>query len=153
MSENCSSRACVDKPNKDQFKSKGLSNYLNKELELEKYYPERPLFRTEIGRMTWRTFHRFSVLFNGEEKEKEHFSNFVIGLEKFFPCPVCRNDLKIELEKMPVKSVLNNVESDKFKNSSLIEWVCIQHNHVNEKLGYKAFDCNVEKLRKEYSFI
>mmetsp|Transcript_35208 Transcript_35208/g.36620 ORF Transcript_35208/g.36620 Transcript_35208/m.36620 type:complete len:159 (-) Transcript_35208:9-485(-) len=156
-SDDCNSHACIDKPSISEFKVKANSNYLGKELQLEKYYPERPFYRTEIGRITWRVFHRFSSVYSNTEKDKEEFNNFVEGVKMFFPCPTCREDFQQELIKLPLSKAFDSVNEDKYKdsfnNGSLISWVCQQHNTVNTKIGKKAVNCeDFPIIRAEYNF-
>jgi hypothetical protein len=147
-SNDCSSKACIDKPNTHILDSQIEAGYLAKASQMEIYYPSRPLYRTEIGRMTWRLFHRFSVLCSlNDEIEREHFQNFVKGVALFFPCPTCRQDFKLEIEKNPYNKILNQSSTDE-----LVNWVCYQHNQVNEKLNKKLFECNISKIKQEYDF-
>ena len=145
MEENCSSKACIDKPTTSLLKNNKQSSSLFKEIQMEKFYPERPLYRTEIGRISWRVFHRFSVLFSNTEEDRFHYDNFVKGVENFFPCPTCRDDFKKEISILPLKDAFS-------KESDVINWTCIQHNLVNKKLSKKEKDCNISTLKSEYYF-
>lgn len=144
----CSSKACIDKPDTSIIDPHSESGSLAKATQMEIYYPSRQLYRTEIGRISWRLFHRFSVLCNMEnEEEKKHMKNFIKGLSLFFPCPTCKEDFKVEIAKKPYDGIFNSNSS-----TELINWVCYQHNQVNEKLSKPLFDCNTSKIKKDYTF-
>lgn len=146
--ESCSNIVCIDKPASSIIDQKVNSNILYKSTPIENYYPSRPLYRTEIGRMTWRLFHRFSVNCNvNDTEDKKNMENFIIGLSEFFPCPTCKDDFKKEISNNPYDKVLNQSSND-----ALVNWVCVQHNLVNEKLNKKKFDCNINKIKSEYTF-
>ncbi len=44
---------CIDKPELSKLSQSMQLSGLYKQTEQEKLYPERPLYRTEFGRMTW----------------------------------------------------------------------------------------------------
>lgn len=147
--KDCSNKVCIDKP-ADDIKPKFLENYLNKKTKVEEMYPERPLYRSEIGKISWRVFHRNSVMVSDEE-DKKHFNNFVNGIKSFFPCPTCREDFQHETKKHPLSNVLDKLTPENnFKNDALINWVCFQHNLVNKKINKPEFKCNIKDLREFY---
>ena len=144
----CGNKACIDKPTTSLLDEGSGDKYLTKQIQMEMFYPQRPLFRTEIGRMTWRLFHRFSAIYDKEsQNDKTHFNNFVEGLSLFFPCSICKEDFQIELRKVPLsEEILKSKES-------IVNFACLHHNKVNEKLGKEKVNCdNISRLISEYSF-
>lgn len=144
----CGNKACIDKPTTSLLDEGSGDKYLTKQIQMEMYYPQRPLFRTEIGRMTWRLFHRYSTIYDSHSlKDKAHFKNFVEGLSLFFPCSVCKEDFQVELKKLPLS------EEELKSKENLVKFVCLHHNKVNERLGKDQVNCeNIGKLISEYSF-
>lgn len=144
----CSSKACIDKPEISILSQSKGNKYLTKEISMEIYYPSRPLYRTEIGRMTWRIFHKFSTLYDeNQEEDKYQFKNFVKGLKSFFPCPSCREDFKNELNIYPINDLVLSSKNE------IIKFVCHHHNQVNIKLNKSKYDCNdIKYILKEYDF-
>lgn len=151
--EDCNSKACMDKPNVDELKKNNLSNYLNKNTQIENFYPERILYRTEIGRISWRVFHRFSVLFENTEDDKIHFNNFVNGVKSFFPCSTCKRDFAKDIIRTPLSDIFNLKDSNQV-NDEVIKWVCIQHNYVNTKIRKKTnINCDlIRNIKSDYNF-
>jgi len=60
--------------------------------------------------------------------EKRAAKDFFNAMPHLLPCPVCRDHFREVLSILPVETWLDN-------RTSLIEWVWMVHNKVNEKLG------------------
>jgi FAD-linked sulfhydryl oxidase len=144
MSHSCGSNICIDKPELSKLTQSMFMSGLYKQTEEEKLYPERPLYRTEIGRMTWKVLHRIAANFseNPTEEEKDLMIKTFEGVSKYFPCKECADHFKQEIEIVPPK--LEN-------NKTLTKWLCYQHNQVNKRLNKEVYSCdNVDKLIFEY---
>jgi FAD-linked sulfhydryl oxidase len=116
---------------------------LYKQTEEEKVYPERPLYRTEYGRMTWKLLHRIVAMYDPKnEEDKKLISDTIKGLSIHFPCRECAQHFQGEIKENPPK-----VED----NKALAKWLCYQHNQVNKRLGKETYDCdNLDRLLSEY---
>ena len=138
----CGDSICIDKPMVVE-KVINVGNLTRKTLE-EEIFPERPMYRTEFGRTTWRLLHRMATLFPSDpnEDEKRIMSNFYTGLSSHFPCKDCADHLKNEITLLPPKVSSKN---------DLMGWLCYQHNQVNRRLHKNTFDCeNLTKLYEDY---
>ena len=144
MNHSCQTSICIDKPQLSKLSQSMYMSGLYKQTEEEKLYPERPLYRTEYGRMTWKVLHRIAAMYDkspSEDDKKLMWQTFK-GLSLHFPCEECAVHFRKEIEIDPPK-----VED----NKSLSKWLCIQHNNVNKRLGKELFDCeNVDSLISEY---
>lgn len=146
MTHTCESQSiCIDKPSVSKLTQSMYMSGLFKQTEEEKIYPERPLYRTEIGRITWNVLHRIASSYSANEpseEEKELMRGTFKAIGTHFPCRECADHYKKEFEKIPIK--LDN-------NRQLSQWVCIQHNNVNSRLGKKLFDCDkIDKIINDY---
>jgi len=82
------------------------------------------------GPMFWATMHILSLAYPEEPtySEKRAAKELFNALAHLLPCPVCRNHYKETLQKLPVETWLDN-------RKSLVEWVWMVHNDVNQRLG------------------
>ena len=82
------------------------------------------------GPIFWATMHILSMAYPDEPtySEKRAAKDLFNALAHLLPCPVCRSPYKETLLKMPVDTWLDN-------RKSLVEWVWMVHNDVNERLG------------------
>lgn len=82
------------------------------------------------GPMFWATMHILSLAYPEEPtySEKRAAKDFFNALAHLLPCPVCRSHYKETLQKLPVETWLDN-------RKSLVEWVWMVHNDVNQRLG------------------
>lgn len=143
MGEGCDDSICVDKPSVSKLSQKNGST-LFKQTEMERIYPERPLYRTEFGRATWKVLHRISAKYpdTPSENEKRLINQLFKGISLFFPCKECADHFKEEIRQVPPK-----VEN----NKDLSKWLCYQHNQVNKRLGKEITDCNnINKIISEF---
>lgn len=144
MGLGCEQSICVDKPDLSKLSQSMYMSGLYKQTDEEKLYPERPLFRTEFGRITWKVLHRITSYYpeNPNDEEKELISGTFKGLSTHFPCKECAEHFKYEISINPPK-----VENNKI----LSQWLCFQHNQVNKRLGKEIVDCsNVDSLIYQY---
>lgn len=145
MKHSCQESVCIDKPKLSKLSQSMFMSGLYKQTEEEKLYPERPLYRTEFGRMTWKVLHRIAANFpdnDVNEDDKKTMENIFYGLAKHFPCLECKEHFQEEIKKNPPK-----VEN----NKTISEWLCLQHNQVNKRLGKENYDChNIERILYEY---
>ena len=144
MKHSCEESICIDKPQLSKLSQSMYSSGLYKQTEEEKLYPERPLYRTEYGRITWKLLHRIAAMYdsNPSEEDKKLMSDTFKGLSIHFPCRECAVHFQSEIKELPPK-----VED----NKALVKWLCYQHNNVNKRLGKEVYDCeNVEKLIYDY---
>ena len=138
----CGDSICIDKPMVVE-KVINVGNLTRKTLE-EEIFPERPMYRTEFGRATWRLLHRMTTLYSSEPKEDEKniMNHFYEGLSTHFPCKECADHFKNEIAIFPPKVNSKN---------ELMGWLCYQHNQVNKRINKNSFDCqNLNKLFEDY---
>jgi hypothetical protein len=96
MSHNCQQSICVDKPSLNKLNENKSTTGVFKPTEDELKYPERPLYRTEFGNITWRVIHRMASMYPDKpnEEDKMRMKNFFEGLATHFPCPECAEHFK-----------------------------------------------------------
>jgi len=90
MGKGCDDSICLDKPLNSIINPNQASMGLYKSIDEDRLFPQRPLYRTEFGNITWKVFHKIGLIFTAEnEKEKEIMNKMINGLSKNFPCPEC----------------------------------------------------------------
>jgi len=145
MKHSChDSNICVDKPNLSKLSPSMQMSGLYKQTEEEKLYPERPLYRTEIGRMTWKVMHRIAAICPESPtiEDKYRITKMCEGLSTNFPCKECAEHFREEIKKLPP-------EVEDYKIFS--KWLCYQHNQVNKRLGKELYDCdNLQRILSEF---
>lgn len=89
----------------------------------------------ELGRQTWTFLHTMAAYYpeNPTIQQQRQASLLFYGLAELYPCHICAEHLKDELQVHPPR-----VDSRK----SLSMWLCEMHNEVNEILGKPVFDCS-----------
>jgi hypothetical protein len=94
MGEGCDETICIDKPTLNPNAEKINISSLTKQTLQEVIHPERPMYRTEIGRLTWKALHRMSVNYpdTPSDHEKSLMTSFFEGLALVFPCKECAAD-------------------------------------------------------------
>lgn len=82
------------------------------------------------GPIFWAMMHILSMAYPEDPtySEKRSAKELFNALVHLLPCPVCRSHYKETLQKIPVETWLDN-------RTSLVEWVWMVHNDVNERLG------------------
>src|SRR5690349_10954493 len=114
MKHSCQDSICIDKPKLSKLTQSMLMSGLYKQTEEEKLYPERPLYRTEFGRITWKLLHRIASMYpenNTSSLEKEIMFNTFKGLSTHFPCRECADHFKTEISILPPQVEDNKVLS------------------------------------------
>lgn len=89
----------------------------------------------QLGRETWTFLHTLAA-FYPQKPSLDHQSKtkqFFTLLPSMYPCNVCSEHLKDELQINPPR-VASNVD--------LSNWLCEVHNEVNGRLGKPVFDCS-----------
>ena len=90
MGKGCDESICLDKPINSIINPSQASMGLYKTIKEDKLFPQRPLYRTEFGNITWKVFHKIGLIYSAEsQEEKEIMRKMIIGLSKNFPCPEC----------------------------------------------------------------
>ena len=94
------------------------------------------------GPIFWAMMHILSMAYPDDPtySEKRSAKELFNALVHLLPCPVCRSHYKETLQKIPVETWLDN-------RTSLVEWVWMVHNDVNERLG-KPVISQAEFLRR-----
>jgi hypothetical protein len=94
------------------------------------------------GPIFWATMHIVSIGYSKTptDEEKRGATQFYESLAQVIPCPICKEHYRHFLTQMP--PVVDN-------RDTLIEWVFMIHNKVNEQLGYPVitFDQYIQKMR------
>ena len=123
----CTDYLCVDKPKSFYDRIFSISGIFRKRAH-ETRFPQRPLFRSEFGSITWSLFHRLCAYYPTapSQKEKEMAQKMFVGFAEFFPCQECKGDLLEEVKK-------NKIKVD--NNRTLSKWFCEIHNATNKKIG------------------
>lgn len=82
------------------------------------------------GPLFWSTMHIVSLGYPDEPSysEKRAAKEWFNALPHLLPCSICRDHFREVIGALPVETWLDN-------RKSLIEWVWMVHNKVNEKLG------------------
>lgn len=140
----CTSNACIDQPlSLNMNKYDYSTNLIFKKLKYESN--ERPLYRTEIGRISWDLLYYYSVIASINKYDlidNENIINFIDGYKQFFPCEECKEDF-----------IKNCVEIPYNNKITAFKWVCQQHNIVNKKLNKKLIDCeNFDIFINKYNY-
>ncbi len=91
MGKGCDDSICVDKPLNSIINPNQASMGLYKSVQEEKLFPQRPLYRTEFGNITWKIFHKSGFNFpeNPNDEEKLLMNKMINGLSRHFPCKEC----------------------------------------------------------------
>ncbi len=106
---------------------------------IRKQATDCPLDRNELGRATWGFLHTTAA--NYPEKptcEKIKKANGLLeGVADLYACTYCAEDFQENLKRQP--PALSS-------RTEFSEWLCMQHNLVNIKLGKPEFKCNISEL-------
>jgi len=68
-------------------------------------------------------------------------TNFFAGFARFYPCTWCAKDFQENLVKKPVQTS---------SRKALCQWLCEQHNLVNDKLGKPLYPCDMKSLDERW---
>jgi hypothetical protein len=95
------------------------------------------------GPIFWSTMHIVSLGYSDEPTypEKRAAKEFFNGLQYLLPCSVCRNHFREVIQGLPVETWLDD-------RKSLVEWVWMVHNQVNQRLGKSTI--TLDEFYKRY---
>ncbi|KAM0683048.1 Flavin-linked sulfhydryl oxidase of the mitochondrial IMS [Mitosporidium daphniae] len=113
----------------------GISESTGKDLP-DQYEPfPSPPDADRLGRETWTFLHTLAAYYPSKPSLDHQMKTqqFFYLLPSLYPCNVCAEHLKDELQTNPPK-----VDS----NVNLSNWLCDIHNEVNGRLGKPIFDCS-----------
>jgi len=96
-----------------------------------------------IGRGSWTLLHSMTAWYPNEPSQEDRvmMKNFFESLGRFFPCTYCAQDFQAEMKVSPVPTS---------SRKELCQWLCQQHNLVNEKLGKSSFPCDIKSLDERW---
>ncbi len=91
MGKGCDDSICIDKPLNSIINPNNASMGLYRSVQQDNLFPQRPLYRTEFGSITWKMLHKIGVIYpeNPSEEEKTIMDKMVKGLSVHFPCKEC----------------------------------------------------------------
>jgi hypothetical protein len=95
------------------------------------------------GPIFWATMHITSLGYADEPTyaEKRAAKEFFTGMQYLLPCPTCRSHFREVLQGLPIDTWLDN-------RKSLVEWVWMAHNQVNQRLGKSTI--TMDEFYKRY---
>lgn len=104
---------------------------------------ECPPDKEELGRATWTLMHTLAAYYPEEPTLLHRLaaSGFFGAIALLYPCNYCRERFADELEHDPP-----SVGS----REQLSQWVCRQHNSVNELLDKPTFPCSIAVLDRRW---
>jgi len=101
------------------------------------------------GPGAWTLLHSITFNFpeNPTQQDKNEYADFFYALANVLPCSVCQNNLKKNMDKIPIKFYLDSKEK-------LSKWLFEIHNLVNietkkKTITYKQFKNNYKNLYKQ----
>ena len=119
---------------------------MKKKVFTEKDYNSGDGMLTSIwGPPLWHTLHTISSNYpiKPTKEDKENYYNYFNSLKNILPCRYCRDNLKNNLNKLPLKKSI-------FKNrETLSRWVYDVHEEVNNMLKKKS-NLSYEDIRERY---
>jgi len=71
------------------------------------------------------------------KEDQSQMSAFMISLARFYPCTWCATDFQENVAQTPPATA---------SRTELCQWICDQHNRVNEKKGKPIFACDMKTL-------
>lgn len=139
--DDCERPACDDMVTKLKQMSLSSSAMANKAVESTKV--QCPPSSGEIGKGSWNLLHSMVAWYpeKPSEKDRFHMNQFFESFARFYPCPWCAKDFQENLQKQPVQTS---------SRVALCQWLCEQHNMVNEKLGKPLFPCDMKSLDERW---
>lgn len=96
MGKGCDDSICIDKPLESIIHPKNSSMGLYKSIQEEQLFPQRPLYRTEFGSITWKILHKIGLIYpdNPSKEERNIMEKMINGLSLHFPCKECSEHFK-----------------------------------------------------------
>ena len=98
------------------------------------YISNDGMLTTVWGPPMWHVLHCISFNYpnNPTKKDKKNYRNFVLNLKNILPCKYCRNNLKKNLKRLPLKN------EDLKNRTCFSKWIFKLHEVVNTMLGKKS---------------
>ncbi len=79
------------------------------------------------GKIIWEAIHTLAATY--DPSRKVYYKKFIMALTRILPCGVCREHLKVNLEKYPIDNYLGS-------SKLLLLWTYILHDAVNQQPMY-----------------
>lgn len=100
---------------------------------------------TVWGPAIWHFIHTMSFNYpaNPSLTQKKQYMSFIYSLQNILPCGKCRENLKKNMEKMPL-----NMENMKSR-ATFSKYIYLLHEHVNKMLG-KTSGLSYKEVRERY---
>jgi hypothetical protein len=127
-------------------KPKTKSKSKPKFIYTKKHYQSNDGMLTSVwGPSTWHLLHTMSFNYpiNPSCDDKTHYMEFILSLQYILPCGKCRENLKKNFKKLPLK--LKNMES----RHTFSLYIYKLHEVVNKMLGKKS-GLSFEDIRERY---
>ena len=97
----------------------------------------------DLGRATWTFLHTTAAYYpeKPSQTQRVNMLSLLRALPVLYPCSSCAQHLGENMKTRP---------PDVSGRTRLSQWLCEQHNEVNERLGKERFECTVEKLDERW---
>jgi hypothetical protein len=120
--------------------SKTRKVYKNKD-----YKSNDGMLTTVWGPSTWHLLHTMSFNYpvNPSSKDKINYRNFILNLQNVLPCGKCRNNLKLNFKKLPLRM------QDMKNRATFSLYIYKLHELVNTMLG-KVSGLSYSEVRERY---
>ena len=122
-----------------------VNNEINKTFTNENYSSNDGFLTTVWGPAVWHSLHTIS--FNYPTKpsleNKKHYMNFILSLKYVLPCGKCRENLKKNLKKLPLKM------GDMKSRETFSRYIYNLHELINEMLNKKS-NLSYDDIRERY---
>jgi FAD-linked sulfhydryl oxidase len=98
---------------------------------------------SQLGKASWTLFHSMAAWYPDvpTERDQQLMMGFYDAVAQFYPCTWCAKDFTRNIQQSPVRAQ---------SRTELCQWLCEQHNTVNEKLGKPLFDCTMTSLDERW---
>ena len=102
---------------------------------------------TTWGPIFWSMLHfiSFNYPVNPSEEDKQYYKSFVLSLKYVLPCGKCRENLKLNFEKHPLR------DKDMSSRTSFSRYIYKLHNVVNKMLK-KDDSLSYDEIRERYEY-
>lgn len=96
-----------------------------------------------LGRATWTFLHTTAAYYpdNPTPNQRVNMLSLLRSLPILYPCSHCAVHLDENLKTHP---------PDVSGRLGLSRWLCERHNEVNERLGKRKFDCEIQSLDERW---
>jgi hypothetical protein len=103
------------------------------------------MLTTVWGPSTWHLLHTMSFNYpvNPSNKDKINYRNFILNLQNVLPCGKCRNNLKLNFKKLPLR------RQDMKNRATFSLYIYKLHELVNTMLG-KVSGLSYSDVRERY---